>query len=146
MRRHDLIKGIAGSAIGWPLAALAQQSAIPVIGFLSFRSADEPASVEAAFREGLSEIGYSDGRSVHIAFRWAEGQRERLPALAADLVDNVRVAVIASTGGGPPALAAKAATKTIPIVFAYGADPVKAGICELEPTGRERHRHNLVRR
>jgi len=113
MRRRDLIKGIAGSAIGWPLAALAQQPAIPVIGYLSFRSANESASVEAAFRQGLSEIGYSDGRSVHIAFCWAEGQRERLPALAADLVDNVRVAVIASTGGAPPALAAKAATKTI---------------------------------
>jgi len=128
MRRRDLIKGIAGSAIGWPLAALAQQSAIPVIGFLSFRSASESASVEAAFREGLSEIGYSEGRSVHIAFRWAEGQTERLPGLAADLVDNLRVAVIASTGGGLSALAAKAATKTIPIVFTYGGDPVKAGV------------------
>ena len=73
MRRRDLIKGIAGSAIGWPLAALAQQSAIPVIGFLSFRSANESAGSEAAFRQGLSEIGYSEGRNVHIAFRWAEG-------------------------------------------------------------------------
>src|SRR6516225_1926899 len=128
MRRRDLIKGIAGSAIGWPLAALAQQPAIPVIGYLSFRSANESASVEAAFRQGLSEVGYSDGRSVHIAFRWAEGQKNRLPALASDLVNNLHVAVIAATGGASSALAAKSATKTIPIVFTYAADPVKAGI------------------
>jgi putative tryptophan/tyrosine transport system substrate-binding protein len=128
MRRRDFVKGIAGSALGGPPAAFAQQSAIPVIGFLSFRSANESAGSEAAFREGLSEIGYSEGRSVHIAFRWAEGKMDRLPVLAADLVDNVRVAVIAATGGGASALAAKAATKNIPIVFTYGADPVKAGI------------------
>ena len=128
MRRRDFIKGIAGSTVAWPLAAGAQQSAMPVIGFLSFRSANESAGVEAAFREGLSEIGYSEGRNVHIAFRWAEGQKERLPGLAADLVDNLHVAVIASTGGGPSALAAKAATKTIPIVFTYAGDPVRAGI------------------
>jgi putative tryptophan/tyrosine transport system substrate-binding protein len=128
MRRRDLIKGIAGSAGAWPLAAVAQQPSIPVIGFLSFRSANESASSEAAFREGLSEIGYSEGRSVHIAFRWAEGQKDRLPVLASDLVDNLHVAVIAATGGGPSALAAKTATKTIPIVFTFGADPVKAGI------------------
>jgi len=128
VRRRDFIRGIAGSAAAWPLTARAQQPSIPVIGFLSFRSANESAGTEAAFREGLSEIGYSEGRSVHIAFRWAEGQKDRLPALAADLVDNLRVAVIASTGGALSALAAKAATKTIPIVFTHGADPVKAGI------------------
>jgi len=128
VRRRDFIRGIAGSAAAWPLTARAQQPSIPVIGFLSFRSANESAGTEAAFREGLSEIGYSEGRSVHIAFRWAEGQKERLRALAADLVDNLRVAVIASTGGALSALAAKAATKTIPIVFTHGADPVKAGI------------------
>src|SRR5262249_10253648 len=107
MRRRDLVKGIVGSAATWPRVPVAQQSAIAVIGFLSFRSTNESASSEAAFREGLSEIGYSEGRSVHIAFRWAEGQRDRLPVLAADLVDNVRVAVIAALGGGPSALAAK---------------------------------------
>ena len=128
MRRRDFIKVIAGSTAVWPLVARAQQPAMPVIGFLSFRSANESAGAEAAFREGLSEIGYSEGRNVHIAFRWAEGQTERLPGLAADLVDNLHVAVIASTGGGPSALAAKAATKTIPIVFTYAADPVRAGI------------------
>ena len=128
MRRRDFIKVTVGSAAAWPLTARAQQPAMPVIGFLSFRSANESASAEAAFREGLSEIGYSEGRNVHIAFRWAEGQTERLPALAADLVDNLQVAVIASTGGSPSALVAKAATKTIPIVFTYAADPVRAGI------------------
>src|SRR5262249_19119822 len=128
MRRRDFIKVVAGSATTWPLAARAQQSATPVIGFLSFRSANESATSVAAFREGLSEIGYVDGRNVHIAFRWAEGRKDQLPVLAADLVDNLRVAVIAGVGGGPSALAAKAATKTIPIVFTYSGDAVKAGI------------------
>ncbi len=82
MRRRDLIKGIAGSAAAWPLAAVAQQPAIPVIGFLSFRSANESASSEAAFREGLSEIGYSEGRDVHIAFRWAEEQKRSIAGVS----------------------------------------------------------------
>jgi putative ABC transport system substrate-binding protein len=128
MRRRDLVKGIVASAAVWPLVAVAQQPAIPVIGFLSFRSANESANSEAAFREGLSEVGYSDGRNVHIAFRWADGQKDRLPVLAVDLVDNLHVAIIAAVGGGPSILAAKAATRTIPIVFTFGADPVKAGI------------------
>jgi putative tryptophan/tyrosine transport system substrate-binding protein len=128
MRRRDFISVIGGAAATWPLAARGQQTAIPVIGFLSFRSANESAASVAAFREGLSEIGYADGRSVNIAFRWADGQKDRVPVLAADLVDNVRVAVIAAVGGGPSPLAAKAATKTTPIVFTFGADPEKAGI------------------
>ena len=128
MKRREFIKGVAGSAAAWPIAAFAQQSAIPVIGFLSFRSANESAGSEKAFREALADIGYVDGQSVHIAFRWAEGHSDRLPALASDLVDNLHVAVLAATGGGPSVLVAKAATKSIPIVFTFGGDPVKAGI------------------
>jgi putative ABC transport system substrate-binding protein len=99
-----------------------------LIGFLSFRSANESASSVTAFSEGLSELGYVDGRNVHIAFRWAEGQHDRLAVLASDLINNLHVSVITAAGGGPSALAAKAVTKTIPIVFTYAADPVKAGI------------------
>jgi len=128
MRRREFIALLGGATAAWPIRGRAEQPAIPVIGFLSFRSANESATSVAAFREGLSEIGYADGRSVSIAFRWAEGHNDRVLALAADLVDNLRVAVIAAVGGGPSALVAKAASKTIPIVFTFGADPVKAGI------------------
>jgi len=127
MERREFIALLAGAA-AWPVAARAQQPTVPVIGFLSFRSANESAGSVAAFRQGLSEIGYSEGRNVQIAFRWAEGQKDRLPVLAADLVDNLHAAVIFAAGGGPSALAAKAATKIIPIVFTYGADPEQAGI------------------
>jgi putative ABC transport system substrate-binding protein len=125
VRRREFISVLGGTAT-WPAAVRAQQLAIPVIGFLSFRSANESATSVAAFREGLSEIGYAEGRSVHIAFRWAEGQTDRLPTLASDLVDNLHVAAILAAAGS--AIAAKAATKAIPIVFTYHADPVKAGI------------------
>jgi putative ABC transport system substrate-binding protein len=107
VRRRDFIKVIAGSTAVWPLVARAQQPAMPVIGFLSFRSANESAAAEAAFREGLSEIGYSEGRNVHIAFRWAEGQTERLPGLAADLVDNLHVAVSRQPAEAPRRLRPK---------------------------------------
>ena len=128
MRRREFITLLGGAAVTWPQTARAQQPTVPVIGFLSFRSANEFAGSVTAFRQGLSEIGYSEGRNVHIAFRWAEGQKDRLPVLAADLVDNLHVSVIVAAGGGPSALAAKAATKTTPIVFTYAADPVQAGI------------------
>jgi putative ABC transport system substrate-binding protein len=100
---------------------------MPVIGFLSSRSPGESSAVVAAFRRGLGEAGFVEGRNAHIAFRWAEGRNDRLPALATDLVTH-QASVIVATGGGPSAMAAKTATTTVPIVFTFGSDPVKAGL------------------
>jgi putative tryptophan/tyrosine transport system substrate-binding protein len=127
MRRRNFITLLGGAAVAWPLAAHAQQRPTPVIGFLSARSPAEAASVLAAFRQGLGETGYFEGKNVAIEYRWAEGQYNRLPALAAELVSH-QVTVIAATGGEPSALAAKAATATIPIIFTLGGDPVAAGL------------------
>jgi putative ABC transport system substrate-binding protein len=126
MKRRDFVT-LLGGAAAWPFAARAQQPAMPVIGFLHTQSPGAAASAEVAFRGGLKELGYVEGENVRIAFRWAEGQNDRLPALAADLVAR-RVSVIIAAGGGPSASAAKAATTTIPIVFVFGGDPVKAGM------------------
>jgi len=123
MRRRDFIRGIAGSAAAWPRAARAQQPAIPVVGFLSSLS----LSFAPAFRQGLKETEYIEGQNLAIEYRSADGQYDRLPRLAADLVDR-KVAVILAAGGTDPAKAAKAATATIPIVFVSAADPVNAGI------------------
>ena len=127
MRRRDLIKGIVGSAAAWPLAAHAQQSAMPVIGFLSSRSPGESSGVVAAFRQGLSEAGFVEGQNALIAFRWAEGHYDRLPALAAEVV-ALRVTVLFTAGGPPAAFAAKAATQTIPVVFSAALDPDRIGL------------------
>jgi putative tryptophan/tyrosine transport system substrate-binding protein len=129
MRRRDFIIGISGSAVALPLAARAQQPAMPVIGFIGASSPELYAIRLSVFREGLKEAGYIEGQNVTIEYHWAQDDVGRLPALAADLVQR-RVNVIVAGSGTPGAVAAKAATTTIPIVFAVAVDPVKVGLVE----------------
>jgi putative ABC transport system substrate-binding protein len=134
VKRRELIT-LLGTATAWPLAARAQQQAMPVIGFLDSRSPDGMTERVRVFRQGLKATDIVEGENVVIEYRWAENQIDRLPALAADLARR-RVSVIAVPGGPAPALAAKATTSTIPIVFFVNEDPVRLGRRQPRPAGR----------
>jgi putative tryptophan/tyrosine transport system substrate-binding protein len=127
MQRREFVSLLSGVAVAWPLGARAQQSALPVVGVLSASSAELSTHSVRAFRQGLSETGHIEGRNIVMEYRWANGQNDQLPALAADLVRS-QVTVIVTLGSTPAAVAAKASTTTIPIVFQVGSDPVAAGL------------------
>ena len=124
MKRREFITLLSGAAVAWPVAARAQQAAVPVIGFLSTLSPESNTPRLAAFDRALKEVGFVDGRNVAIEYRFVQGQYDRLPEMADELIRR-QVAVIVAAGGEPSALAAKSATSTTPIVFVMGSDPVK---------------------
>src|ERR1700676_5079014 len=129
MRRREFLGVMGAGLAAWPRGVCAQHQAMPVIGYLSSRSLGDSAALVAAFRKGLGEAGFIEGQNVAIEYRWAEGKYDRLPAQAADLARQA-VAFLVTTGGEPSALAAKAATSVIPIVFTAGGDPVKIGLVQ----------------
>ncbi len=142
IRRREFIFTLGGAAAAWPLAARAEQSAIPIVGFLSTNQSAATPHFTTAFREGLAEAGFIDGKNVAIEFRFAEQRLERVPALAMDLVRR-QVAVIFTSGGDVPAMVAKGATSTIPIVFVTGFDPVKSGTRrQPQPSKRQCYRRH----
>jgi putative ABC transport system substrate-binding protein len=127
MRRREFITLVGTAATAWPVVARAQQPAIPILGYLSTRSPEDTEHLLPAFLSGLAQNGYVDGKTVTIEYRWARGQYDRLPALAAELI-RLPLSILVASGGEPSALAAAAATKTIPIVYLIGGDPVKQGL------------------
>ena len=127
MRRREFMTVVGGAAAAWPLVARAQRPAMLIIGFMSGRSPEDSADVASAFRQGLADTGFIEGQTVKIEYRWANGDYDKLPALAADLV-NQKVAVLVGVGGDVSAAVAAKATKIIPVVFGMGGDPVKAGL------------------
>jgi putative ABC transport system substrate-binding protein len=129
MRRRDVIGLLGGAAALWPFAARAQQQRMPLVGFMSARALDDSTHLLAAFHQGLAEEGFVERQNVAIEYRWARGEYDQLPAMAADLVRR-QVRVLVAAGGEPSALAAKRATSTIPIVFGIGGDPVSAGLVD----------------
>jgi ABC-type uncharacterized transport system substrate-binding protein len=140
MKRREFITLFGGAAAAWPLVARAQQTAVPVIGFLSTLSPESNTPRLAAFDQALKEFGFVDGRNVAIEYRFVQGQYDRLPEMADELIRR-QVAVIVAAGGEPSALAAKSATSTTPIVFVMGSDPVKAGLALLiHPNCRKERR------